>query len=155
VGEKSHKVGKKMFGGEYRHSIDGKGRLMIPAKYRDEIAGEPLCLVTAFDECLSVYPQSSFREHTKSLTGISSTDRKMMRMKRYILSNMREVSLDPQGRILISQDQRTKANLTKDVVIVGSDDYFEIWDADKWAEICDFGSPMEMAEEAMALGITL
>ena len=118
-----------MFGGEYRHSIDGKGRLMIPAKYRDEIAGESLCLVTAFDECLSVYPQSSFREHTKSLTGI--------------------------GRILISQDQRTKANLTKDVVIVGSDDYFEIWDADKWAEVCDFGSPMEMAEEAMALGITL
>ena len=94
-----------MFGGEYRHSIDGKGRLMIPAKYRDEIAGESLCLVTAFDECLSVYPQSSFREHTKSLTGISSTDRKMMRMKRYILSNMREVNLDPQGRILISQDQ--------------------------------------------------
>ena len=86
-----------MFGGEYRHSIDGKGRLMIPAKYRDEIAGEALCLVTAFDECLSVYPQSSFREHTKSLTGISSTDRKMMRMKRYILSNMREVNLDPQG----------------------------------------------------------
>ena len=82
-----------MFGGEYRHSIDGKGRLMIPAKYRDEIAGESLCLVTAFDECLSVYPQSSFREHTKSLTGISSTDRKMMRMKRYILSNMREVNL--------------------------------------------------------------
>ena len=121
-----------MFGGEYRHSIDGKGRLMIPAKYRDEIAGESLCLVTAFDECLSVYPQSSFRD-----------------------SNMREVNLDPQGRILISQDQRTKANLTKDVVIVGSDDYFEIWDADKWAEVCDFGSPMEMAEEAMALGITL
>jgi MraZ protein len=143
-----------LFDGEYKHTIDAKGRLMIPSKYRDEIHGETLCIVTAFSNCLSVYPESAYREHTRSLSGISSTDKKGMFIKRYILSNTREVALDQQGRILIGQEQREKANLKKDVVLVGSDDYFEIWDAAEWQQMSAFGSPEEMAAMATELGIT-
>ncbi len=144
-----------MFDGEYRHTIDSKGRLMIPSKYRDVIAGEELCIVTAFSDCLSVYPKSTFREHTRSLTGISSTDRKRMRMKRYILSNTRETELDPQGRILVGKDQREKAGLKKEVVIVGMDDYFEVWDPELYERESVYGSNEEMADEAFELGFTL
>jgi MraZ protein len=155
VGRKSLKVGKRMFDSEYRHSIDSKGRLMIPSRYRDVIAGEELCILAAFSDCLSVYPKSAFREHTRSLTNISSTDRKRMRVKRYILSNTREVTLDPQGRILVGKEQRDKAGLKKDVVIVGMDDYFEIWDADLYEKESDYGTNDEMADEAFELGVTL
>jgi MraZ protein len=144
-----------MFDSEYRHSIDAKGRLMIPAKYRDVIGGEELCVVTAFSDCLSVYPKSAFREHTRSLTNISSTDKDRMKVKRYILSNTRDVSVDPQGRILVGKDQREKAGLKKDVVIVGMDDYFEIWDAEQYELISDYGSNEEMADMAFKLGVTL
>lgn len=144
-----------MFDGEYRHAIDAKGRLMIPSRYRDVISGEELCILTAFSDCLSVYPKSTFREHTKGLTGISSTDRKRMRMKRYILSNTRETDLDPQGRILISKEQREKACLKKDVVIVGMDDYFEVWDSELYEKESIYGSNEEMADEAYELGFTL
>jgi MraZ protein len=155
VGKKPLKVGDFMFDGEYKHTIDSKGRLMIPSKYRDVIAGEELCILTAFSDCLSIYPKSTFREHTRGLTGISSTDRKRMRMKRYILSNTRETDLDPQGRILVSKEQREKAGLGKEVIIVGMDDYFEVWDPERYAEESIYGSNEEMADEAFELGFTL
>lgn len=78
-----------------------------------------------------------------------------MRVKRYILSNTREVTLDPQGRILVGKEQRDKAGLKKDVVIVGMDDYFEIWDADLYEKESDYGTNDEMADEAFELGVTL
>lgn len=78
-----------------------------------------------------------------------------MRVKRYILSNTREVTLDPQGRILVGKEQRDKAGLKKDVVIVGMDDYFEIWDADLYEKESDYGTNEEMADEAFELGVTL
>ena len=68
MGENPLKVGDFMFDGEYKHTIDSKGRLMIPSKYRDVIAGEELCILTAFSDCLSIYPKSTFREHTRGLT---------------------------------------------------------------------------------------
>ena len=78
-----------------------------------------------------------------------------MRVKRYILSNTREVTLDPQGRILVGKEQRDKVGLKKDVVIVGMDDYFEIWDADLYEKESDYGTNDEMADEAFELGVTL
>jgi MraZ protein len=76
-------------------------------------------------------------------------------MKRYILSNTRETDLDPQGRILVSKEQREKAGLGKEVIIVGMDDYFEVWDPERYAEESIYGSNEEMADEAFELGFTL
>ena len=144
-----------MFIGSFRHSVDGKGRMIIPSKFREMIGKETLYVTGAFADNLSVYTESAFREHTRSLTEISSTDDDMMDLKNYILSSTREVSLDPQGRILLPQDLREEAAIGKEAVVVGSDDYFTIWSAERWDEECrkKFRSKEEMRKKARALGV--
>ncbi|MCR5295331.1 MAG: division/cell wall cluster transcriptional repressor MraZ [Lachnospiraceae bacterium] len=144
-----------MYLGTFRHSVDGKGRLIIPSKYREMIGTEALYITNAFSDNLSVYPESAFRKHTASLTEISSTDADMMDIKNYILSSTQEVSLDPQGRILLPQEMREEAGIKREAVIIGSDDYFVIWDAARWEEerAAKFKSKKEMREKAKSLGI--
>lgn len=118
-----------MFYGEYKHSIDAKGRLFIPVKLREEL-GEKFMLSKGLDKCVCIYPMEAWNEFTEKLEKLPVA--KERRIRRYFYSGAYECSLDAQGRIILSQMYRDFASLEKDVVIVGNRSHLEIWSEAEW-----------------------
>ena len=114
--------------GTYEHSIDGKGRLFIPAKLREEL-GITFYLAMGVDACLAIYPQSTWDRFTEKFAALPMSQSKAMRT---LFANTAKCELDSQGRIVIPQKLRSYAGLDKDVVIIGVNDRAEIWSADAW-----------------------
>ena len=124
-----------MFLGKYSHTIDSKGRLIIPAKYRDEIGDAKLVVVPWWEENLSVFTQEGFREYVKSLDNLQGSSETRRRIKRFITSGADECRLDAQGRILLNGELRKYAHLSGDVILTGNMDSFEIWAPDVWDQV--------------------
>ena len=124
-----------MFVGEFSHTIDNKGRLIIPSKFREEIGDQKLIVVPWWEENLSVFTQEGFREYVKSLDSLQGSAESRRRIKRFITSGADECRLDAQGRILLNQELRKYARLSWDVMITGYMDSFEIWNPDVWAAV--------------------
>jgi len=129
-----------MFMGQYEHSIDAKGRAIVPAKYREEL-GDLFYVTWGVDGCLYLYPQHDWEELAQKL-------------QRQLMASASEVTLDKQGRILIPAKLRKSAGLEKDLVFVGMINRVEIWDKDTF-EAQTLGSEMSMEEAMDALGISL
>ena len=116
--------------GEYKHSIDAKGRLAMPAKLRDEL-GERFTVTKGLDGCLAVYPEKEWEgleERIRSLPMSKSRD-----LQRFFFSAAFDAELDAQGRILLPANLRAYAGLSKETVVIGASNHAEIWDAVKWA----------------------
>lgn len=116
--------------GEYKHSIDAKGRLAMPAKLRDEL-GERFTVTKGLDGCLAVYPEKEWEALEDRIRGLGNGE-KARRVKRYYFANAYDAQLDAQGRILIPVGLREFAGLQKDVVVIGQLDHAEIWNSEKW-----------------------
>lgn len=116
--------------GEYKHSVDAKGRLAMPAKLRDEL-GERFTVTKGLDGCLAVYPEKEWEALEQRIRGLGNGE-KARRVKRYYFANAFDAQLDAQGRILIPANLREFADLQKDVVVIGQLDHAEIWDSEKW-----------------------
>ena len=116
--------------GEYKHSIDAKGRLAMPAKLRDEL-GERFTVTKGLDGCLAVYPEKEWEALEDRIRGLGNGE-KARRVKRYYFANAYDAQLDAQGRILIPAWLREFAGLQKDVVVIGQLDHAEIWNSEKW-----------------------
>jgi len=123
---------EQMFLGRYHHTIDGKGRLTIPARYRELLAADGAYLTHGFDQNLNVYPHPIFERISQRVNRLSMTDPSARILRRLMFSNAEMVVLDKPGRILIPQFLREELNLDSEAVIVGMGDYFEIWSPDKW-----------------------
>jgi MraZ protein len=123
---------EQMFLGQFEHSIDEKGRMVIPSRYRDllELGGAYVTL--GFDQNLMVLTASSFKEIAENTRKVSLTDEDARDLKRWIFANAVWVEVDRIGRVLIPQHLRDKARLNTAVVVVGAGDYFEIWAAELW-----------------------
>lgn len=119
-----------MFRGEYAHNIDPKGRLMIPAKFREEL-GENFVVTKEMDGCLSIFTESSWKDFEEKLNALP---RSKGNLKRFFLGSAVDTGLDKQGRVLLSPALKEYASLEKEVVVVGILDHVEIWDKDKWKE---------------------
>lgn len=121
-----------MLTGTYTHALDAKGRLIIPARLRKEL-GEGFVITKNMDRCLSIYPKAEWDALTEKLNALplisSEPARKINRM---IFGNSIEPEVDKQGRILIPQDLRKHAGLTKDVTLVGANRLVEVWDTETW-----------------------
>lgn len=115
--------------GEYLHSIDSKGRLIVPAKLRDEL-GETFVVTKGVDDCLFVYPQTEWEVLENKIKALPLS--KSRNLQRFFFSSAIDCSLDSQSRILISSNLREYANLTKDVTVIGVSDRVEIWDTETW-----------------------
>ena len=115
-----------MFMGQYEHSIDTKGRVIIPAKYREEL-GENFVVTRGLDGCLSLYPQAEWQNFVEKLQKLPS-NQNTRKMQRQFLSKAMEVVLDKQGRILVPSLLREIAALKKDIVFVGMMNRVEVWD---------------------------
>ena len=120
-----------MFLGQYRHTIDTKGRLIVPARYRDALATGAY-VTRGFDRNLMVLRDTSFDLVSERLNSFSLTDDHARKLKRFIFSHADWVELDKTGRIRIPQFLMEYASLQSDVVIVGVGDYFEVWTPDNW-----------------------
>ena len=124
-----------MFRGVNPLSLDGKGRLLLPVKYRqhllDTAAGQ-LVLTIDRDRCLLLYPLPVWEEVERKLIQLSSTNQRTRALKRLLLGHAEECGLDASGRILLSAPLREFANLEKRVVLVGQGNKFEIWNEQSW-----------------------
>ena len=124
-----------MFRGITQLSLDSKGRLAIPAKYRDGLVS--LCagrlIVTADpSKCLLIYPQPAWEPIEQKLISLSSFDKKTRNLQRLLVGNASDVEMDNAGRVLVSSPLRKFAGLTKNVVLVGQGAKFELWGEEQW-----------------------
>ena len=144
-----------MFMGEYNHTIDAKGRLIIPSKFR-ELLGEEFVLTKGLDGCLSIYPMDEWKAFEEKLRALPLTNKNARTFTRFFVAGATNCELDKQGRILLPPVLREYANLTKDVVLVGVLSRVEIWDKDRWQEnTYDEDEMDEIAEHMADLGFSI
>ncbi|MBO4980409.1 MAG: division/cell wall cluster transcriptional repressor MraZ [Lachnospiraceae bacterium] len=137
-----------MFMSEYNHTIDAKGRLSIPSKFRS-VLGKEFVISKGIESCLYVYANEDWEKFEQNLTSLPLINKEARQFARFFLAGAAQVELDPQGRILVPTGLREYAGLKKDVVLVGVGTRIEIWDSEKWTEECA-GVDMETVTGAMA-----
>ena len=125
-----------MFIGEYHHTIDEKGRIIIPAKFRDAL-GKEFIITRGIENCLFVYSLQNWAKITDKLSSLPFTKKDARTFNRFFMSGATNVELDKQGRVNISQPLTQYANLLKDCVIIGTGDRLEIWSQESWDSFFD------------------
>jgi MraZ protein len=120
-----------VFLGEYQHTIDTKGRVVLPARFRERLAEG--CVVTKGQErCLYVFPIDRWEDEVTKVSRLPRTDARARRYARSFFAGASHEELDKQGRISVPQNLRDYADLGKDVAVLGVSDHIEIWSADEW-----------------------
>ncbi len=122
-----------MFLGQYRHAIDSKGRLIIPARFRERLAGGAF-ITQGFDRNLMVMPADYFARVYERINAMNLADPTARLLRRLILGNAFQVVIDKAGRILLPQPLREGLTLSEEAIVVGQGDYFEIWRPALWDE---------------------
>jgi MraZ protein len=122
-----------MFLGEFVHTIDEKGRLIIPAKFRDELA-EGLVVTRGIDRCLAIYPMEEWRRLAEQVSALPMTDRLARAFRRLVFANASDAVLDKQGRVLVPPRLREYADLNGEAIVTGLNTYVEVWNPDAWGE---------------------
>ena len=125
------KWGMNMFIGEYHHTIDEKGRIIVPSKFRDSL-GNSFIITRGIENCLFVYSMDNWEKITDKLNSLPFTKRDSRTFNRFFMSGATEVELDKQGRVNIATPLIHYANLLKDCVIIGTGDRIEIWSQESW-----------------------
>jgi MraZ protein len=123
-----------MFLGQYQHSIDNKGRLTIPSRFRELLAADGAYILQGFDRNLIVLPEPAFERISAKINGLSVTDSNARALRRQIYSTATRVEADRSGRILIPDFLRQAANLDSEAMLVGAGNFFEIWSPDLWGQ---------------------
>jgi len=121
----------QMFLGEHQHTLDAKGRLSLPAKFRNQLAGS-VTVAKGLDHCLYVFAPADYEQFMGELLAKSDFNPKVREVRRFFASGANEVELDSAGRVSLTQGLRDWAALVKDVVVIGSGDRIELWDAKAW-----------------------
>ena len=129
------KSGMELLTGEYRNTLDEKGRILFPSKLRTEITGNVLVITKAIDSCLWLYTPEEWKTLSDEIMRSSSPfDPKSKLVVRHLIAPAQEVEFDKSGRLSIPQSLRDYAGLSKDCVILGISKYMELWDASKYQE---------------------
>ena len=143
-----------MFLGEYDHNMDDKGRLAIPARFRDDL-GDGVVITRGFDRCLMGFPRPIWEQLSQQVSSMSLGQGEARNLRRLLFSGAADIQLDRQGRILIPQNLREYAGLGEEVIVAGLNTHFEIWSRGRWREVLDTldvnGSAI--AEQLAVLGI--
>ncbi|MDO5116401.1 MAG: division/cell wall cluster transcriptional repressor MraZ [Synergistaceae bacterium] len=146
------KVGDiSMLVGSFNHKLDGKGRTVLPAKFRGEL-GSSVVATIGIDRCIAIYPLQRWEELLLKLKDLSSFKKKTRDFRRVLLSMATEQEIDGAGRILLPQLLRDYAGTNADITLIGAEDHMEIWDTAKWEEhraevLSDFSDMAEEMEE--------
>lgn len=143
-----------MYKGEYHHSLDPKGRLIVPSRLRDAAGDAAEFVVTcSFDGCLSMYAPREWEILEEKLNKLPLTNEKARKLKRFLLGSAVSCEVDKQGRMLIPQVLRERIGLFKEVVLVGVGDHIEIWEAGAWKESMDILLSSDAEDDMRDLGI--
>ena len=142
-----------MFTGEYRHSVDDKGRLAVPSKFRAQLdAG--LVVSRWLENCLAIHTRASWDALADKVATLPIADERARRFERFIFAGAVETSLDGQGRVLVPAYLRETAGLGNEAVVVGSRDHAEIWAPARWDDYRrSLEDPESLAQALQGLGI--
>ena len=135
-----------MFMGEYQHAVDEKGRLIVPAKFREEL-GERFVITRGLDNCLFVYPVQEWALLEQKLKALPFTKSDARAFMRFFFSGAAECELDKQGRVLIPNNLREHARLKREVVVLGVSGRGEIWSQEVWQQ---YSSETNLSFESIA-----
>jgi len=141
-----------MFMGEYDHTLDPKGRMIVPSKFREEL-GERFILTMGLDGCLFAYPQTEWELFVEGLRKLPGT-KEARQLQRHFMARAAEADVDKQGRFLIPAKLRELAGLTKDVVLVGAISKVEIWSKELWEQMDSDDNADEVAEHMAEYGLS-
>lgn len=123
-----------MFLGEYLYSIDDKGRMVIPAKFRNALAGG-LVITKGVDRCLVIYSMDTWQAYRERISSLPTLDRDARDLRRLVFAGAVNIVPDTQGRFVIPPSLREYAGLDGQVVIAGCDTYIELWNPEEWAKV--------------------
>ena len=137
--DSGEKWGIFMFMGEYHHTIDEKGRIIIPSKFREDL-GEKFIITRGIENCLFVYSLPSWEKITNKLESLPFTKKDARHFVRFFLSGATTAEFDKQGRVNITSPLISYANLQKDCVVIGTGDRLEIWSQEDWNAFFDSAS---------------
>lgn len=141
-----------MFMGEYNHTVDAKGRLIIPSKFRESL-GETFVVTKGMDGCLFVYDNQEWKLFEEKLKTLPLTNKEARKFVRFFLAGAAEVEVDKQGRILLPLGLREYAGLEKDVVLIGVGGRVEIWSRERYEAAAAYEDMDEIAEHMSELGL--
>ena len=142
-----------MYMGEYNHSVDAKGRVIVPSKFRDRL-GDSFVVTKGFDKCLAVYDLPSWEKLQEKLAQMPMISEDARTLRRMIVGSADEAETDKQGRITIPAPLREYASIDKDAVLIGNIDHIEIWSKELWSKAQDIDADAA-AEKLYSSGITL
>ena len=143
-----------MFMGEYSHSVDAKGRLIVPAKFREQL-GDQFVVTKGVDGCLYVYSQEEWKRIEEKFREVNLTTKDARKFMRFFFAGAAMCEVDKQGRILIPSVLRDFTGLEKDVVLVGVLSKIEIWDKDRYADASSYDDMDEIVEHMAELGLSI
>ena len=143
-----------MFMGEYSHTIDAKGRLIVPSKFR-ELLGNEFVVTKGLDGCLFVYTNQEWNSIEEKFRNIPLTTKDARKFSRFFFAGAAVCEVDKQGRILLPQVLREFADLQKDIVLVGVLSRIEIWSRERWQDANTYDDMDEIAEHMAELGLSI
>lgn len=141
-----------MFMGEYNHTIDAKGRLIVPSKFRESL-GDTFVVTKGLDGCLFVYDNEEWTVFEEKLKSLPITNKEARQFARFFLAGAAEVEVDKQGRILVPNILREFAQISKDVVLIGVASRIEIWSKERFDGMAAYEDMDEIAEHMAELGL--
>jgi MraZ protein len=142
-----------VFTGEYRHSVDEKGRMAVPSKFRPQLEGGAF-VSRWIDTCLAIFPRTEWETLASKTAGLPIADPGARTFSRFLFAGAFEVDFDRQGRMVIPASLREWAGLNNEAVIVGSRDHAEVWAPARWDDYRrDMESPDALAQALTGLGI--
>jgi MraZ protein len=153
VWDASGRHGDDVFIGEYRHSIDEKGRIAVPVRFRAQLA-ETAFVSKWIDTCVAIFPPRAFEELADKVAALPVGDPSARAFNRYVFASAFDFDLDRQGRGIVPAALREFAGLSGETVVVGAHDHVELWSPDRWASYsAAMTAPDVLAEHLQGLGI--
>ncbi len=143
-----------MFMGEYNHTIDAKGRLIVPSKFREQLGSEFIA-TKGLDGCLFVYPKEEWANIEEKFRNIPLTTKDARKFSRFFFAGAAVCEVDRQGRILLPQVLREFADLQKEAVLAGVLSRIEIWSKERWQNTNTYDDMDEIAEHMAELGLSI
>jgi len=141
-----------MFMGEYNHTVDAKGRLIVPSKFREQL-GDEFVVTKGLDGCLFLYENTEWKALEEKLHSLPLTNTNARKFSRFFLAGATACEVDKQGRILLPAVLRDFAQIAKDAVLVGVGSRIEIWSKENWVAANSYDDMEEIAENMEGLGI--
>lgn len=142
-----------MFMGEYNHTIDAKGRLIVPSKFREQL-GEAFVITKGNDGCLNIYTNEAWEAFLDKIKLLPANKNTRKYVREYV-AHAETIEADKQGRALIPATLREYAGLTKDVVLAGVIDKIEVWDKERWNEESNCEDIDDISEQMAGLGLSI